>query len=59
MTAHGLINGHPASWDGEEWHYDDNGVIASGEQDRPCKRCGLAPAITQAGFAQAFFEANP
>ena len=43
VTAHGLINGHPASWDGEEWHYDDTGVIASGEQDRPCQHCGLAP----------------
>ena len=43
MTAHGLINGHPASWDGTGWRYEDNGEIASGEQDRPCRHCGLPP----------------
>ncbi len=43
MTARGFINGHPASWDGTDWHYDDNGEIASGKQDRTCRHCGLAP----------------
>ena len=42
MAARGFFRGHPATWDGEHWRYDDTNEIAGfGYTVRPCKQCGL------------------
>jgi hypothetical protein len=40
MSATGQMRGHPVTWDGEHWRYED-GVVADGL--RPCVKCGLPP----------------
>lgn len=40
MSATGQMRGHPVTWDGDHWRYED-GVIADGS--RPCVKCGEPP----------------
>jgi len=47
MTAHSEANGHPISYIGGHWVYDDSRHSVRVDRPRPCRECGFARAVLE------------
>ena len=58
MTAHSKASGHPISYVGGCWVYDDTRHSVCVDRPRPCRLCGLACVVVDLGGSRGAVEVD-